>query len=92
VLSTVDQGLDPQAALDAPRWYWHAGRQVAVEAGLAAGPDGAALVEGLRRRGHEVSVDDGSGFFGYGQAVWRLADGGYVVGSEPRADGAAYGY
>lgn len=92
VLSTVDGGLDPQAALDAPRWYWHAGRQVAVEAQLATGPDGAALVEGLRRRGHEVSVDDGSGFFGYGQAIWRLAGGGYVAGSEPRADGAAYGY
>ena len=31
VMSTVDDGLDPQAALDAPRWYWHAGRAVEVE-------------------------------------------------------------
>jgi gamma-glutamyltranspeptidase / glutathione hydrolase len=30
VSSTVDDGLDPQAALDAPRWYWRSGRSVAV--------------------------------------------------------------
>ena len=33
VLSTVDDGLDPQAALDRPRWYWHAGRVGAGRAG-----------------------------------------------------------
>jgi gamma-glutamyltranspeptidase / glutathione hydrolase len=84
VMSTVDDGLDPQAALDAPRWYWHAGREVHVEPEL----DG---IGDLRRRGHEVTVDD-SDVYGYGQAIWCLPDGGYVAGSEPRADGAALGY
>ena len=84
VMSTVDDGLDPQAALDAPRWYWHAGRQVYVEPDL----DGIA---DLRRRGHEVTVDE-SDLYGYGQAVWYRPDRGYVAGSEPRADGAAVGY
>lgn len=92
ILGTVDAGLDPQAALDAPRWYWHTGRRVAVEAGLVAGTDGAELQTGLRERGHEVTVEPGSAGFGMGQAIWRLEDGSYVAGSEPRADGQAAGY
>jgi gamma-glutamyltranspeptidase / glutathione hydrolase len=86
VMSTVDDGLDPQAALDAPRWYWHAGRRVHVEPGLDA-----PAVDDLRRRGHEVVLDD-SDVYGFGQAVWRLPGGGYVAGSEGRADGCAVGY
>jgi gamma-glutamyltranspeptidase/glutathione hydrolase len=86
VLSTVDDGLDPQAALDRPRWYWHAGRTVQVEAGF----DG---VDDLRARGHEVSVVAEPAGFGYGQAIWRTpSDDGYVAGTEPRADGVALGY
>lgn len=93
VSATVDEGLDPQAALDAPRWYWHTGRQVAVEPELVAGRDGGALLAGLRERGHEVTTDEaGSPRFGSGQAIWRLAGGGYVAGSEPRADGQAVGF
>jgi gamma-glutamyltranspeptidase/glutathione hydrolase len=85
VLSTVDDGLDPQAALDRPRWYWHAGRTVQVEAGFAG-------VDGLRARGHDVTVVSEPAGFGYGQAIWRNASGGYVAGTEPRADGVALGY
>jgi gamma-glutamyltranspeptidase/glutathione hydrolase len=84
VLSTVDDGLDPQAALDRPRWYWHTGTEVHLEPGFAGAADA------LRERGHDVTVSkDG---FGYGQAIWRLPGGGYVAGSEPRADGCAMGY
>jgi gamma-glutamyltranspeptidase / glutathione hydrolase len=83
VMSTVDDGLDPQAALDAPRWYWHSGRDVYVEPGIDA--------DALRRRSHRVSVEE-SAFYGFGQAIWRLPGGGYVAGSEPRADGCAVGY
>ena len=83
VMSTVDDALDPQAALDRPRWYWHAGRDVLVEPGIDPEP--------LRARGHRVRVED-SAAYGYGQAIWRTPDGGYVAGSEPRADGCALGY
>lgn len=86
VMSTVDDGLDPQATLDLPRWYWHAGRDVRVEADMDE-----ALVSALRARGHEVSIED-PGPYGYGQAIWRLPGGGYVAGSEARADGYAIGY
>ncbi|MEV7231590.1 gamma-glutamyltransferase family protein [Polymorphospora sp. NPDC051019] len=87
ISSTLDGGLDPQAALDAPRWYWHAGRSLLVEPGL----DGDVVAD-LRGRGHEITVEPEPSTFGYGQAIWRLPDGGYVAGSEPRADGLAVGY
>jgi gamma-glutamyltranspeptidase / glutathione hydrolase len=85
VLSTVDDGLDPQAALDAPRWYWESGRHLYVEPELDT-----AAADDLRRRGHEVTVESSSRY-GRGQAIWRNAEG-YVAGSEPRADGCAVGY
>ncbi|ASW57032.1 gamma-glutamyltransferase family protein [Plantactinospora sp. KBS50] len=91
VSATVDRGLDPQAALGLPRWYWHTGRAVRVEPALLAAPGGADLVAGLRGRGHEVSVPPDPSVFGHGQAVWR-GPGGYVAGSEPRTDGSAVGY
>jgi len=92
VLSTVDDGVNPQQALDRPRWYWHSGRTVHVEPDLVAGDEGRAAVEGLRRRGHDVVVTDEASLFGYGQAIWRLPDSGFVAGSEPRADGVAIGF
>jgi gamma-glutamyltranspeptidase/glutathione hydrolase len=86
VVSTVDDGKDPQAALDTPRWRWLAGRQVTVEPDL-----GTEAVDALRARGHLVAVDPGG--FGQGQAIWRLPSGnGYIAGSEPRGDGCAAGY
>ncbi|MEV0327565.1 gamma-glutamyltransferase family protein [Micromonospora echinospora] len=92
VSATLDGGLDPQAALGAPRWYWHDGRSVLVEPELTATAEGRAAVETLRGRGHEIAVAEEPGVFGYGQAIWRQGDGGYVVGSEPRVDGAAMGW
>jgi len=85
--STIDDGLDPQAGLDAARWYWHAGRTVQVESAMDP-----TIVSALAARGHDISVAD-SGAYGYGQAIWRLPDGaGYVAGSEGRADGNALGF
>ncbi|MDG4794369.1 gamma-glutamyltransferase family protein [Micromonospora sp. WMMD1082] len=92
ISATVDAGLDPQAALDAPRWYWHAGRSLLVEEQLIAGPGGAAIVADLRARGHQVLVAPEPTVFGYGQAIWRRAGSGYVVGSESRVDGGAGGF
>lgn len=92
VMSTVDDRLDPQAALGVPRWYWHAGRTVLVEPELLASPGGTEAVDGLRRRGHEITIAENPAGFGYGQAVWRQPGGGYLAGSEPRADGCAMPY
>src|SRR5262249_27250034 len=86
ITATVDDGLDPQAALDAPRWYWHSGLEVRVEPEL-----GTTAVEALLQRGRQVMVVQEPSVFGCGQAIWRQP-AGYVAGSEPRADGCAVGY
>lgn len=82
----VKHRQNPQAAIDAPRWRVLGGRRLAVEPAM----DGA-LVEALRRKGHEVVIErpDDSFAFGGGQVVMRLGADGYVAGSDGRKDGIA---
>ena len=87
VLNQVDFGLNPQAALDAPRWQWLSGLDAELE---SAAP--AAVEEGLRARGHSVRRVAGATSGPKGQIIRRLPGGGYIAGSEPRADGCAVGY
>ncbi|MBX5476068.1 MAG: gamma-glutamyltransferase family protein [Clostridia bacterium] len=82
VSNLVDFHLNPQAALDAPRWQWIEGRAVEFEEGVPR-----HIVEALARRGHAARWALGSGGFGRGQVILRLPDGVLVGGSEPRADG-----
>jgi gamma-glutamyltranspeptidase/glutathione hydrolase len=77
----IDRRLNPQAALDAPRWRWVEGKKLEVEKSF---PD--YLIEDLDRRGHQISVAADSGKFGRGQFIWK--DGDTLIGAtEPRTDG-----
>lgn len=87
IVNMLDYGLNPQASLDAPRWFWGDELWVQVEPTVAP-----AIVEALRERGHEMNVDEEVDFVGRGQIIWRLPSGVYIAGSEPRADGCALGY
>ena len=81
VSSMLDHGLDPQSALDAPRWR-------VMPDGLLLEPEvGADVADGLRRRGHRVGVAPDRLDFGRGQIIRRLESGVYAGGTEPRADG-----
>ncbi|MGI9111399.1 MAG: gamma-glutamyltransferase family protein [Gaiellaceae bacterium] len=85
VHALVDRGLDPQRALDLPRFRVEEGRRVSLEPGLAA--ELAALSE----IGHDVSVAADEHSFGVGQCV--LAEGEALVGgSDGRGDGSACGF
>ncbi len=80
-------GMNPQAALDAPRWKVNGGMSVDLEA--AASPEFRA---GLAALGHELkSVADTYMDFGAGQIVTRSGDG-YLAASDPRRDGQAAGF
>jgi gamma-glutamyltranspeptidase/glutathione hydrolase len=86
----VDHGLDPQSALDLPRFridVEESGGRVALEEGLPM-----EVVSGLKRMGHlvyRVSGFDRS-VFGRGQVILRDAETGMLAaGSDPRADGCA---
>lgn len=86
VSGMVDHGLNPQAALDAPRWRVERDTSVKVERQTPA-----EVIDGLRVRGHVVEVEAGRMGFGRGQVILRSDDGVYIAGSEPRADGCAVG-
>ena len=83
VMNTIDFGLNPQAALDAPRWEWERGRRVSIEHSTPA-----HLFHGLASWGHDVAWSNHRQSFGRGQIIWRSADGVLCGGTEPRADGA----
>jgi gamma-glutamyltranspeptidase/glutathione hydrolase len=87
----VDYGQNPQAACDAPRWRFNAGREINVEPQMDQ-----ATVEELARRGHRIDViEDSYQDFGAGQFIWRMGDPsreGYVVASDSRRDGLAAGF
>jgi len=87
-LRVLCHGQNPQAAADAPRWRVNGGLQVAVEPHMDA-----VVVEQLRARGHDISVEAGDGVFAFGgaQLVQRLGEV-YVAGSDPRKDGCAVGF
>lgn len=82
LLNTIDYHLNPQAALDAPRWQWVGGKTIEMERAFPT-----AVVEELRRRGHDVVVKDDIQTYGRGQIIWRDEQGTLIGGTEPRADG-----
>jgi gamma-glutamyltranspeptidase / glutathione hydrolase len=84
VRRVVDDGLDPQAALDAARFRAIGGRRVLLEPGLAG------ELGDLRARGHDAVVADMPHAFGVGQMI-LAHEGALVAGSDGRADGHAAG-
>ncbi|MCU0489918.1 MAG: gamma-glutamyltransferase [Anaerolineales bacterium] len=85
----VDDGLDPQTALDLPRFCIQdgtSGGKIAIEDGIAP-----AVMERLAKMGHAISQVNGfeRGLFGRGQIIQRDIRGVYWAGSDPRADGCA---
>jgi gamma-glutamyltranspeptidase/glutathione hydrolase len=82
VMNTVDFKLNPQAALDAPRWRWIKERTVEVERSFPSN-----LIEELKKLGHNVDIGLELGKFGRGQIIWRDDNGVLAGGTESRADG-----
>ncbi len=74
-------GLNPQAALDRPRFQLLPSGEVLLEPGI---PQATALF--LRDLGHRVRYEAEPGLFGRGQVVFRLGDV-LLAASDPRAEG-----
>lgn len=91
IVAMIDDGLDPQSALDRPRFCLTTATpasQVEIEEGVPS-----ETIAALAQMGHDlVSV---SGYaratFGRGQIIRRYPDGTLWGGSDPRADGCAMG-
>jgi gamma-glutamyltranspeptidase/glutathione hydrolase len=75
--------MNPQAALDAPRWKLDGDGSVDLETAASA-----TLRHGLAKLGHRLrSVPEPFTGYGSGQFVVRMEGGGYVAASDPRRDG-----
>jgi len=85
ISSAVDFGLNPQDILDAPRWRWESGKSIVLESSVDP-----ALAERLAKRGHKITMLDNSIAMGMGrgQIIWKMPNGTYCAGTEPRSDGA----
>jgi gamma-glutamyltranspeptidase/glutathione hydrolase len=87
----IDENLNPQACSDAPRWRIDDIGKLTVEASMPA-----AVVEGLKAMGHEVTVmPENSLDFGSAQAIALISEdsnGAYIAGSDHRRDGLAAGF
>jgi gamma-glutamyltranspeptidase / glutathione hydrolase len=90
ISALVDGGLDPQAALDQPRFCIGDGTQggkVMLEEGILED-----TVKVLAELGHPLKIMRGleRSIFGRGQIILKDADNGVLwAGSDPRADGCA---
>ena len=86
----VDDGLDPQSALDLPRFcidVEESGGEVAMEEGTPK-----ETMDALQKMGHPLYAVTGyeRALFGRGQVILRDAETGVLcAGSDPRADGCA---
>ena len=84
VMNMIEFGLNPQAAIDAPRWQWFGDNRIMLETNVPR-----HIIEGLGRKGHEISMSVDSNEFGRAQIIWRDPDTGvYYGGTESRTDGS----
>jgi gamma-glutamyltranspeptidase / glutathione hydrolase len=93
VANLLEGGMNPQEALDAPRFRWLGGARVVLEAPELAVAEGGMLGASLAARGHAVEPTPAlaADTFGGGQAIAREADGVWVGASDRRKDGCALG-
>ncbi|MBR4392684.1 MAG: gamma-glutamyltransferase family protein [Oscillospiraceae bacterium] len=81
IMNTLDFHLNPQQALDAPRFQWLRENAVAVEARFDP-----KLAKALSRRGHQIRFEPEVSNFGRGQMIVRQDNGVLVGGTESRTD------
>ena len=88
VIRICDYGMNPQAAIDAPRWRVSENNQVYLEAAY----DDVIRAE-LKKRGHIVPEFEYEQIFDMGGAqLIQQTGNGYIGGSDPRKDGLAAGF
>ncbi|CUU04684.1 MAG: gamma-glutamyltransferase [Armatimonadetes bacterium] len=93
----IDFELDPQQAIEKPRWAWQPLKSTDPSPGrlsvetLPNDPESQALVEELRKRGHAVNATPLGTHPSAVQVIQKLGES-YLAGSDPRTEGLAGGY
>jgi gamma-glutamyltranspeptidase/glutathione hydrolase len=94
VTGLLDDGLDPQAVIDRPRWVAQTDAPGQPLRALAIESDGvdASTVAALEALGHDVElVEPRTPLMGWAQMIRRRTDGDWEGGADPRADSLAAG-
>jgi gamma-glutamyltranspeptidase/glutathione hydrolase len=81
LMHLIDFDLNPQQALDAPRFRWDEKLKVSVEDTMDQ-----ELIQALKDKGHEITIESRGSAFGRGQIILKK-DGYYICGTETRCDG-----
>ncbi len=83
IMNMIDFKMNPQAALDAPRWQWIKDKTIHIEDTMDK-----KIITDLVYKGHHVSILSNYSSFGRGQIIIRDHDKKtYIGGTEKRADG-----
>ncbi|MCL1934830.1 MAG: gamma-glutamyltransferase [Defluviitaleaceae bacterium] len=80
VTQLIDKKLNPQSALDAPRWQWLKDNEIEIENTFEV-----HLAKELELKGHDVKMNLNNGSFGRGQII-ASENGVLIGGCEPRCD------
>jgi gamma-glutamyltranspeptidase/glutathione hydrolase len=90
----LDRGMNPQSAVEAPRWSHQPGTpprdKLPEELRMEAGFD-ASVVEALRKHGHKVAVVDRWSFGSAKVIVSDRETGAWMAGADPRREAYALG-
>lgn len=81
VMNLIDFHMNPQMALDAPRWQWIQGNEILVEPEFDKN-----IIKQLEEKGHIIKIAENKYSFGRGQIIIRLDNGVLVGGTESRTD------
>ena len=81
VMNIVDYKLNPQMALDAPRWQWMKDKTITVEPSFDTN-----IANALAAKGHDISFALNGVSFGRGQIIIRDENGVLYGGTESRTD------
>ena len=77
----IDFNMNPQEALDAPRWQWIKGNDIEVESDMEE-----KIIQGLIEKGHNIKVMEDFTNMGKGQIILKQAES-YICATEKRCDG-----
>ena len=82
IINTLDYHMNPQEALDAPRWMWTGEKKISLERLY-----NSEMADKLTRTSHDITIPVNSLEFGRGQIILRDDDGTLCGATEPRTDG-----
>ena len=82
VMNMIDFHMNPQEALDAPRWQWISDKKVLLEHECPSNID-----RELVRRGHDIQIELQSASFGRGEIILKDKNNVLCGGTEKRTDG-----